>query len=113
MSSEIFTSVVAVATAIVGIAIIAVLVSKNSETVNVIKTAGDAFAQDLKVVVSPVQVVPSIFTGTNGALSSGSSGGSGVLDSVLNNIGGFANIGSSIASNSDGILSKIGSFFDF
>jgi len=43
-----------VATAIVGVAILAVLVSKNSQTPSVIKSAGDAFSGALKAATGPV-----------------------------------------------------------
>jgi hypothetical protein len=46
--------VVTVAVAIVGVAILAVLVSKNSNTAQVIKSAGDAFTGALSVAVSPI-----------------------------------------------------------
>ena len=46
--------VVTVAVAIVGVAILAVLVSKNSNTATVIKSAGDAFSGALAVAVSPI-----------------------------------------------------------
>ena len=45
---------VTIATAIVGVAIIAVLVSRNAQTSNVIASAGNAFSQALGVAVSPV-----------------------------------------------------------
>lgn len=54
MESQLFTSVVTIMTAIVGVAIIAVLVSKNANTAGVISAGGSAFAQDLGVAVSPV-----------------------------------------------------------
>lgn len=46
--------IVTIATAIVGVAIIAVLVSRNSNTANVITSAGNAFAGALGVAVSPI-----------------------------------------------------------
>ncbi len=54
MGSELITALVTIATAIVGVAIIAVLVSKNAQTGAVLQAAGGAFAQDLSVAVSPV-----------------------------------------------------------
>ena len=47
-------SIVGLATAIVGVAIVAVLVSKKSATVEVIKAAGDAYAGALREAVSPI-----------------------------------------------------------
>lgn len=43
-----------IAVAIVGVATLAVLVSKKADTGNVIKSAGGAFSQALAVAVSPV-----------------------------------------------------------
>jgi hypothetical protein len=43
-----------IAVAIVGVAILAVLVSKNANTSGVIKAAGGAFSQALGVAISPV-----------------------------------------------------------
>lgn len=65
MSDQLFTSIVSIATAITGVAILAVLVSKNSDTSNVIKSAGNAFSGALSVAVSPV-VGGNGFTSFNG-----------------------------------------------
>jgi hypothetical protein len=54
MGNELITAMVTIATAIVGVAIVAVLVSKNAQTGSVISAAGSAFGQDLGVAVSPV-----------------------------------------------------------
>lgn len=54
MSDQLFTSLVSIATAIVGVAIIAVLVSRNSNTAGVLRAAGDSFSRSLAVAVSPV-----------------------------------------------------------
>jgi uncharacterized membrane protein YbjE (DUF340 family) len=54
MSDQLITSVVTVLTAIVGVAIIAVLVSKNANTSGVIQSGGSAFSQALATAVSPV-----------------------------------------------------------
>ena len=43
-----------VATAIVGVAILAVLVSRNSQTPAVISSAGNAFANSLRAATGPV-----------------------------------------------------------
>ena len=51
---------VAILTAIVGVSIIAVIVSRRSNTAGVITSAGSAFANILKVAVSPI-------TGSTGA----------------------------------------------
>ncbi len=47
-------AVVTIATAIVGIAILAVLVSNRSNTAKVIGAAGDAFSRSIGAAVSPV-----------------------------------------------------------
>lgn len=54
-----------VALAIVGVASLAVVVSKNANTANVIQASGNAFTNALGVAVSPV-------TGNSPAWSSGS-----------------------------------------
>lgn len=54
-----------VATAIVGVAILAVLVSRNSQTPAVIKSAGDAFSNSLRAATGPV-TGGSSFGGFNG-----------------------------------------------
>lgn len=52
--SEVWQGVVSIAVAIVGIAIIAVLVSRNAQTPAVIGAASGGFAQDIAAAVSPV-----------------------------------------------------------
>lgn len=52
--SNAMEQVVTIAVAIVGVATLAVLVSRNSNTAGVIKSAGDAFSGALRVAVSPV-----------------------------------------------------------
>ena len=54
MSETLITSVVTVLMAIVGVAIIAVLVSKNANTSNVIGATGQAFSGSLATALSPV-----------------------------------------------------------
>lgn len=51
-------TIVTIATAIVGVAIIAVLVSQRSNTANVIQAMGSAFTNALGVAVSPVNGSP-------------------------------------------------------
>lgn len=46
--------ITAILVAIVGVATLAVLVSSKAKTADVITSAGNAFAQMLKVAVSPV-----------------------------------------------------------
>lgn len=52
--SDIASKIVVVLTAIVGVAILATLVSKNAQTAAVFKAAGDAFSSILKAAVGPV-----------------------------------------------------------
>lgn len=47
-------SIVTIATAIVGVALLALIVSNRSNTANVIRAAGGAFSGALGVAVSPV-----------------------------------------------------------
>lgn len=47
-------AIVTVATAIVGVALLAVLVSRNSQTPQVISAGGNAFANMLKAATGPV-----------------------------------------------------------
>jgi hypothetical protein len=54
VSEQLITSIVTVLTAIIGVAILAVLVSRNSQTTNVINAAASGFATDLKAALSPV-----------------------------------------------------------
>ena len=74
MSDQLISSLVTVATAIIGVAIIAVLVSRNAQTSNVITSAGAAFANDLSAAVAPVTgaqaQINTGFTGMGAPLSS-------------------------------------------
>ncbi len=54
MSEQLISSVVTVLTAIIGVAIIAVLVSRQSNTSGVISSGGDAVSRILGTAVSPV-----------------------------------------------------------
>jgi len=54
MGDRIITELVTIATAIVGVAIVAVIVGKNANTAAVLTAGGNAFATDLKAAVSPV-----------------------------------------------------------
>lgn len=51
---QLWVSLVSIATAIVGVAIIAVLVSKNANTAGVIGAATQGFGYDLGVAISPI-----------------------------------------------------------
>lgn len=52
--NSITESVVTVAVAVVGLAIVAVIVSNRAKTAQVIQSAGGAFSDALRVAVSPV-----------------------------------------------------------
>lgn len=54
MMKDFAAPIISVATAIVGVAIIAVLVSKRSATVEVIGAIGNAYTSALKEAVSPI-----------------------------------------------------------
>jgi PRD1 phage membrane DNA delivery len=73
MGDSLITSVVTVLTAIVGVAIIATLVSKNANTAGVLTAGGSAFSNALGTALSPV---------TGGSGSFGSFTGGGALPSL-------------------------------
>jgi hypothetical protein len=54
VTDHLITSLVTVATAIIGVAIIAVLVSQRAQTGSVIQAAGEAFSGALNAAESPV-----------------------------------------------------------
>jgi hypothetical protein len=54
MDSQLFTNVTTVLVAICGIALVAVIVSKNANTSGVIQAGGAAFSTSLLAAVSPV-----------------------------------------------------------
>ena len=62
MGDELVRSLLTIGTAIVGVAIIAVLVSNKASTSTVVKSVGTAFAQDLSAATNP-------FSGSSGSLS--------------------------------------------
>ena len=62
MSDRIFADVMTIATAIIGLAIIAVVVSNKANTGTVITDAGKAFSSIIGAAVAPV-------TGSSGTLS--------------------------------------------
>jgi len=78
MGEKAITGVVGILTAIIGVAIIAVLVSKQSDTSNVLGAAGKAFSSILGTAVSPV------------------SGGGGFGSSLTNGFFGSSALGTSI-----------------
>jgi PRD1 phage membrane DNA delivery len=54
MSDQFLSAMVTVGTAIIGVAILAVLVSQNSQTASVLQAAGNAFSGSLGAALSPV-----------------------------------------------------------
>lgn len=77
MSEQLITSVVTVLTAIIGVAIIATLVSKNANTAGVITAGSQGFSQALGTALSPV-------TGaTSGVLGSFTGGGASLSTSNI------------------------------
>lgn len=76
MGNQLVNSVVTVATAIIGVAIIAVLVSRNANTTGVISAGGNAFSNALSVAEAPV-------TGSSSGLGSGFPGGGGGFVSTI------------------------------
>jgi len=68
MTDSLVTSVVTVLMAIIGVAIIAVLVSRNANTAGVLSAGSGAFSNILGTALSPVSQ-PSGFTGSLGGLS--------------------------------------------
>jgi hypothetical protein len=54
MENQLVSGTITVLTAIVGVAVLAVLVSKNANTSGVIQSGGNAFATSLEAAVSPI-----------------------------------------------------------
>lgn len=54
MNDSLVTPVVTILTAIIGLAVIAVLVSNHANTGNVLSSGGNAFASILKAATAPV-----------------------------------------------------------
>lgn len=67
MSDHLIQSLVTIATAIIGVAIIAVLVSQRANTAGVVTSAGAALANDISAAVAPV-------TGATAQINTGASG---------------------------------------
>lgn len=65
---QITSSIVTIAVALIGVATLAVLVSKNANTSGVITSAGNAFSGSLLAAVSPVSGNASIGGGFSGSL---------------------------------------------
>ena len=54
MSEQLFTSLTSIALAIVGLALVAVILSKNANTSGVLGAAGSALSQGIGAAVSPI-----------------------------------------------------------
>lgn len=65
---QITSSIVTIAVALIGVATLAVLVSKNANTSGVISSAGNAFSQSLMAATGPVTGNASIGGGFSGTL---------------------------------------------
>lgn len=82
MGKEMFEPIVTIAAGIIGIALVAVLVSQKSNTSGVFAAAGGAFSNAISAAVSPVtgnSAAPNVNAGgsQNGLTSFGSSLGQG------------------------------------
>lgn len=77
MGDQIISSIVTIATAIIGIAIIAVLVSNNANTAGVLTAATGGFGQDLLAAEAPVT------GGGSGFGMGGFTGGSGTIPTLM------------------------------
>lgn len=65
MTDDIIRSITTIAVAIVGVAVLAVIVSKNAQTPQVIGAAGTSFAQSIAAAVSPVSGGMGVSLGAN------------------------------------------------
>lgn len=52
--NNVWSGIVTIAVAIIGVAIVATLVSKNAQTPQVLTSAGDAFSSALRAATGPV-----------------------------------------------------------
>lgn len=78
MGRELFEPIVTILAGIIGVAIIAVLVSQKSNTAGVFSAAGGAFANAVSAAVSPVtgaSAAPNVNAGSNSNGFNGISGG--------------------------------------
>lgn len=63
MGDKLITGIIGVLTAVIGVAIIAVLVSKNANTGSVLTSAGTSFSSIITAAVAPVSGNSSSFGG--------------------------------------------------
>lgn len=73
MSDNLSTGIVSVALAIIGVATLAVIFSKNANTAGVINAGGSALAQDINAATGPITNSGGGFGGLNFMPSSSSS----------------------------------------
>lgn len=81
-----FEPIVTIATAIVGVAIIAILVSQKSNTAGVFAAAGGAFSNALSAAVSPVtgsSAAPNVNAGAGGGYGFNVGAGGNLLSGSL------------------------------
>lgn len=89
MGREIFEPIVTIIAGVIGVAIIAVLVSQRAQTANVFAAAGGAFSNILSTAVSPVTgraATPNVNAGSSSNSFSGVSGGN-LFSGVNLNVG--------------------------
>ena len=90
MGREMFEPIVTIAAGIIGIALVAVLVSQKSNTSGVFAAAGGAFSNAISAAVSPVtgnSAAPNVNAGSsNNGLTSFAGGGLGQGLSLSGNI---------------------------
>jgi hypothetical protein len=102
MGDNFMNTIAAIATSIIGVAIVAVIVSKNAQTGSVISAAGQAFEGILGVAVSPV-------TGGSSGGSSGGGGGGNSASSILSTLGvGQSPLSMLSGSGASGLLGDFG-----
>lgn len=65
MTDEIIRSVTTIAVAIIGVAVLATIVSRNAQTPQVIQAGGQSLAQALTAAVSPVTGNSGVGLGVN------------------------------------------------
>jgi hypothetical protein len=103
MGDNFMNTIAAIATSIIGVAIVAVIVSKNAQTGSVISAAGQAFEGILGVAVSPVT------GGSSGGSSGGGGGGSSSTSSILSTLGvGQSPLSMLSGSGASGLLGDFG-----
>ena len=71
MGDKAVSAVIGIVTGVIGITILAVLVSQQSNTANVLTAAGTSFSGILKAAVSPITSGGSLGSGLFGSSSSG------------------------------------------